>query len=118
MTNFKLSSRDYKKKDTVIQVGDIKIGSNDFIIMAGPCAVESEEQLIKTAKALKKSGIHILRGGAFKPRTSPYSFQGLGEEALKLLKKAMQNTSLPVVTEDMDTRDVELVAQYAEIIQG
>jgi len=114
---YKLASRESKEGYTVISVGDVKIGGPEFVVMAGPCSIESEEQLMESAYIVKKGGAHILRGGAFKPRTSPYSFQGLEEEGLKLLKKAREKTGLPVVTEVMNTADVELVEEYADIIQ-
>jgi 3-deoxy-7-phosphoheptulonate synthase len=114
---YKLASRESKEGYTVIQVGDVKIGGPDFVVMAGPCSIESEEQLMESAYIVKKGGAHILRGGAFKPRTSPYSFQGMEKEGLKLLKKAREKTGLPVVTEVMNTADVELVEEYADIIQ-
>ena len=114
---YKLASRESQEGYTVISVGDVKIGGPEFVVMAGPCSIESEEQLMESAYIVKKGGGHILRGGAFKPRTSPYSFQGLEEEGLKLLKKAREKTGLPVVTEVMNTADVELVEEYADIIQ-
>jgi 3-deoxy-7-phosphoheptulonate synthase len=114
---YKLASRESQEGYTVIPVGDVKIGGPEFVVMAGPCSIESEEQLMESAYIVKKGGAHILRGGAFKPRTSPYSFQGLEEEGLKLLKKAREKTGLPVVTEVMNTADVELVEEYADIIQ-
>jgi len=114
---YKLASREFKKDDTIVNIGGTKIGGKKLIVIAGPCAVENEEQLIKTAKAVKKSGADILRGGAFKPRTSPYSFQGLGKEGLELLKKAKNITKLPIVTEVLDTSDIPLVAKYADILQ-
>jgi 3-deoxy-7-phosphoheptulonate synthase len=114
---YKLASRESKEGYTVIPVGDVKIGGPEFVVMAGPCSIESEEQLMESAYIVKKGGAHILRGGAFKPRTSPYSFQGMEEEGLKLLKKAREKTGLPVVTEVMNTTDVELVEEYADIIQ-
>jgi 3-deoxy-7-phosphoheptulonate synthase len=114
---YKLASRESKEGYTVISVGDVKIGGPEFVVMAGPCSIESEEQLMESAYIVKKGGAHILRGGAFKPRTSPYSFQGMEEEGLKLLKKAREKTGLPVVTEVMNTADVELVEEYADIIQ-
>jgi 3-deoxy-7-phosphoheptulonate synthase len=114
---YKLASRESKEGVTIVQVGDVKIGGPQFVVMAGPCSIESEEQLMESAYIVKKGGAHILRGGAFKPRTSPYSFQGLEEEGLKLLKKAREKTGLPVVTEVMNTADVELVEEYADIIQ-
>lgn len=117
MKPYKLVSREFKKENTVIQVGDVKIGTNQIIVIAGPCAIESETQIIETAKAVKKAGAKMLRGGAFKPRTSPYSFQGMGEEGLKLLAKARKITGLPIVTEVMDTAEVPLIADYADMVQ-
>lgn len=114
---FKLSSREFHPKDTVIKVGKIKIGGNQIVIMSGPCAVESREQLMETALAVKNAGAHLLRGGAFKPRSSPYSFQGLGEEGLRLLAEARELTGLPVVTEVMEPQMVPMVAEYADVIQ-
>jgi 3-deoxy-7-phosphoheptulonate synthase len=114
---YKLASREFKGGNTVIRIGDLEIGGPDFIVMAGPCSIESEEQLMESAYIVKKGGGHILRGGAFKPRTSPYSFQGLEEEGLKLLEKVRRKTGLPVVTEVMNTTDVDLVEEYADIIQ-
>jgi 3-deoxy-7-phosphoheptulonate synthase len=110
-------SRDFKAEDTVIRVGEAVIGGGTFAVIAGPCSVETLQQLIDTAFAVKESGAVVLRGGAFKPRTSPYSFQGLGEEGLKLLALAREITGLPVVTEVMDTADVELVEDYADMLQ-
>jgi 3-deoxy-7-phosphoheptulonate synthase len=114
---YKLASREVKDGNTIIRIGDLEIGGPKFIIMAGPCSIESEEQLMESAYIAKKGGAHILRGGAFKPRTSPYSFQGLEEEGLKLLRKAREKTGLPVVTEVMNTADVDLVEEYADILQ-
>jgi len=114
---YKLASRDFNPPDTIINVRGIRIGGGEFVVMAGPCSVESEEQLMATARAVKAAGAHILRGGAFKPRTSPYQFRGLGEEGLKLLKAASQETGMPVITEVLSERDVDLVAQYADILQ-
>jgi 3-deoxy-7-phosphoheptulonate synthase len=113
----KLVSRQTNATDTVINVNGIEIGGNEIIIIAGPCAVENREQLLETAKAVRSAGANILRGGAFKPRTSPYSFQGLGEEGLRYLSQAREVTGLPVVTEVMDTRQMELVCEYTDIIQ-
>ena len=113
----RLSSRQAKKDDTVINVKGIEIGGRDLIIIAGPCAIENKEQLLETAKEVSAGGANILRGGAYKPRTSPYSFQGLGEEGLKYLSEARKLTGLPVVTEVMDTRLMELVCKYTDIIQ-
>jgi len=114
---YKLVSREFKSEDTVVKVGNVEIGGKEVVVMAGPCAVESRVQLLKVAQEVKEAGARILRGGAFKPRTSPYSFQGLGEEGLKYLAEASEVTHLPVVTEARDVRQVELVARYAHIIQ-
>ncbi len=114
---FKLASREFKAEDTCIKVGDITIGGEELQVMAGPCAVESREQLLEVAAMVKEKGARILRGGAFKPRTSPYAFQGLEEEGLKYLAEAREKTGLAVVTEVMDTRQVEMVAHYADILQ-
>lgn len=105
-----------KSKRTVIQVGDLRIGEN-FVVIAGPCAVESEEQTLMTARLVKEAGAHMLRGGAFKPRSSPYAFQGLGIKALQILEKARSETRLPVVTEVVDPRDVSWVCEFADILQ-
>ncbi len=112
-----LVSREAKAQDTVVQAGSVKVGGGSFTVIAGPCSVESPEQMLCTARWAQRYGAAILRGGAYKPRTSPYSFQGLGEEGLELLAQARRLTGLPVVTEVMDTSDIELVAQYADIIQ-
>ena len=117
LSPYKLVSRDFHPHNKVVSVNGVKFGTKDVIVMAGPCSVESKEQIIETAKAIKKAGAKVLRGGAFKPRTSPYSFQGLGEEGLKLLKKAKEETGLPIITEVMDTRNVPLVCKYADILQ-
>jgi 3-deoxy-7-phosphoheptulonate synthase len=114
---YKLASREFKGGKTIIRLGDLEIGGPEFIVMAGPCSIESEEQLMESAYIVKKGGGHVLRGGAFKPRTSPYSFQGLEEEGLKLLEKVRRKTGLPVVTEVMNTTEVDLVEEYADIIQ-
>jgi len=116
-TPYKLSSRDFHPEDTIIKIGNINIGSDELVVMSGPCAVESEEQLLATARAVKAAGGHILRGGAFKPRTSPYSFRGLGEEGLKLLAQAREETGLPIITEVLTPGDVGLVSRYADILQ-
>ena len=102
---------------TIVKVNDVEFGGSKVTIIAGPCAVESMEQLFETARSVALNGANMLRGGAFKPRSSPYSFQGLGEEGLKLLSQIRKETGLPVVTEAMDTRQVELVAEYADMIQ-
>jgi 3-deoxy-7-phosphoheptulonate synthase len=114
---WKLVSRDVRPEDTVITIGDAVIGGGRFLVMAGPCAVESREQLLETAHAVKKSGAKVLRGGAFKPRTSPYAFQGLKQGGLALLAEARAATGLPVITEVLDTRDVDVVAEHADILQ-
>ena len=111
------ASRKEKQKTTIVNVNGVEIGGSEVIIIGGPCAVESMDQLYETACSVKTSGAKILRGGAFKPRSSPYSFQGLGEEGLKLLSQIRKETGLPVVTEVMDTRQVELVAGYADMLQ-
>ena len=113
----KLSSREFKREDTVIKVGGVAIGAGELVVMAGPCAVEDENQLMSTALAVKEAGANILRGGAFKPRSSPYSFRGLGPPGLQLLAKARKETGLPVVTEVMTPEDVGMVAEYADILQ-
>lgn len=102
---------------TVVQVRDIEIGGNDFVVMAGPCAVENEIQIMETAEAVAEAGAQILRGGAYKPRSSPYAFQGLGVEGLKLLSKARQATGLAIVTEVMSEEDVDIIAEYTDIMQ-
>ncbi|OGF44195.1 MAG: 3-deoxy-7-phosphoheptulonate synthase [Candidatus Firestonebacteria bacterium RIFOXYC2_FULL_39_67] len=114
---FKLVSKEFQKEPTVIKVRDIEIGGKKLVVMAGPCSVESREALLDVAKKVKEAGATILRGGAFKPRTSPYAFQGMGEEGLKLLSEARDLTGLPIVTEVMDTRTVDLVSRYTDIIQ-
>lgn len=112
-----LTSRKSKRERTTIEVGPLTVGNGHFAIIGGPCTVENEEQLIETAQSVKKSGAVGLRGGAFKPRTSPYAFQGLGEEGLKLLVKAREATGLPVITEAMTAEELPLVAKYADIVQ-
>ncbi len=114
---FKLVNREFKREPTVIRVNGLSIGGDDFAVMAGPCAVESAEQVRSTAWAIRSAGARILRGGAFKPRTSPYSFQGMGEEGLKILRAAKQETGLPVVTEVTSPDLVPLVCKYADILQ-
>ena len=114
---FKLVSRQVKPHRSIVRVGEVAIGADTVVVIAGPCSVESREQLISTAHAVKKAGASLLRGGAYKPRTSPYDFQGLGEEALKILREASEETGLPVVTEVMGTEDVELICEYADMLQ-
>lgn len=114
---FKLASQEMHREPTVIEVNGVQIGGGGFALIAGPCSVESETQIIEVARAVKKSGANMLRGGAFKPRTSPYSFQGLEHEGLKLLAQARQETGLPVVTEILSPENVDLVAEYADVMQ-
>jgi len=114
---FNLVAKTDEKVRTVVQVGELCIGGDQFVVMAGPCAVESEQQLITTAEAIAAAGARILRGGAFKPRSSPYSFQGLGLVGLKLLDKARRATGLAIVTEVMSPEDVSLISEYADIMQ-
>jgi len=114
---YKLSSREFQPEDTVVKLGAHTIGGDELIVMAGPCAVESEEQAMSTARAVKAAGATVLRGGAFKPSTSPYSFRGLGEDGLKLLAQAKKETGLSLVTEVLTPGDVDLVLRYADILQ-
>ncbi|SDJ96494.1 3-deoxy-7-phosphoheptulonate synthase [Natronincola ferrireducens] len=114
---YKLANRLFHPEDTIIDIDGLKIGGGHVAIMAGPCSVESEEQLMTIAHAVKESGAQFLRGGAFKPRTSPYSFQGMGEEGLKLLKKAKEATGMPIVTEVMCQDTFDVVEEYADILQ-
>ena len=114
---FKLVSRQTRPLATVIDVCGVKIGGPEVVVIAGPCSVESREQLLETAQGVKRAGANMLRGGAYKPRTSPYEFQGLGMEALKILREARELTGLPVVTEVMSTEDVELICEYADMLQ-
>lgn len=115
--SYKLVSRDFKKEDTVIDVDGIKIGDGSLVVMAGPCAVESLDQILEAARIAKEGGAQFLRGGAYKPRTSPYAFQGLEEEGLKYLAAAREATGLKIVTEVTDVESVELVASYADVLQ-
>jgi len=117
MKPYKLASRAFKPRDTIVRCSGVEIGGPRIIVMAGPCAVESEEQLMKAASVVKKAGAAVLRGGAFKPRTSPFSFQGLQTKGLELLAKARNEYGLPVVTEVVNTQDVDLVASYADMLQ-
>jgi len=114
---YKLASRETKKDKSLLKVNEIEIGNGKLVVIAGPCSVESEEQLMESARVVREAGASILRGGAFKPRSSPYSFQGLGEEGLKLLAAARSRFGLAVVTEVINPRDVDLVASYADILQ-
>jgi len=117
MKPYKLASREFKREDSLVTVGGVEIGGKNIVVMAGPCAVENEEQLMTAAEIIKDAGARILRGGAFKPRTSPFSFQGLEEEGLKLLARARERFSIPVVTEVVDSHEVEMVARSADILQ-
>jgi len=114
---FKLVSREVKEEDTVVDVGGVEIGGKRLVIMAGPCSVESKEQVLEVARAVKASGATMLRGGAYKPRTSPYEFQGLAEDGLKLLALAREETGLKVITEAMDVETLPMVADYADMVQ-
>jgi 3-deoxy-7-phosphoheptulonate synthase len=116
-TPYKLASRETKKVKTFLKVNDIEIGNGRVVVMAGPCAVENKEQMMETARVVSEAGASILRGGAFKPRTSPYSFQGLGEEGLKLMAMAREAFGLSIITEVVSPREVDLVATYADILQ-
>jgi len=115
--SFKLASRSFKKDDTLIKIKDVVIGGNEVSVIAGPCSVESEEQIMTIAELVKKGGVKILRGGAFKPRSSPYSFQGLGEEGLKLLRKAADEFGLLVITEVLENSMIDLIYKYTDIFQ-
>ncbi len=117
MKPYKLASREFKEQSTIVNVAGVEIGAQRVVIMAGPCAVESEQQLVQTAQAVKKSGAAILRGGAFKPRTSPFSFQGLEKKGMEVLAKVKAEFGIPIITEILDTRHIELVAKYADILQ-
>src|ERR1700730_7897955 len=115
---YKLASRTFKPEGTVVNVGDIRIGGDEVIVMAGPCSAENEKQVRTTAAAVRRAGAKIFRGGAFKPRSSPYSFQGLGEEGLRLLRDAGSAESLALVTEDIDLSQIEVIERYTDIFQG
>jgi 3-deoxy-7-phosphoheptulonate synthase len=114
---YKLASREFRPTPTIVRVGEVSFGADEFIVMAGPCSVESREQLLETARAVKQAGARALRGGAYKPRTSPYAFQGLGRAGLELLAEAREETGLPIITEVLEPGDVELVADYTDIVQ-
>jgi 3-deoxy-7-phosphoheptulonate synthase len=114
---FRLASRESQPGRTVVQVGSVAIGGGEFVVMAGPCSVESRQQIRESARAVKAAGAHMLRGGAYKPRTSPYDFQGLGRKALEWLSEAGRESGLPVVTEVLSPEDVDLVAQHADLLQ-
>ena len=117
MQPYKYASRDFAQSSTTIPVNGISVGGDKIVVMAGPCSVESREQILETAHAVKEAGGSVLRGGAFKPRSSPYSFQGLGEEGLKYLAEAREQTGLPIITEVMSSEDIELVGEYTDIFQ-
>ncbi|NOQ17830.1 MAG: 3-deoxy-7-phosphoheptulonate synthase [Dehalococcoidales bacterium] len=117
MKPYKLASRGFKPEDSVVAVNGVEVGGRRIVVMAGPCAVESEEQLVASARVVKESGASILRGGAFKPRTSPFNFQGLEKVGLELLARVREQFAIPVVTEVVDPHDVELVTEYADILQ-
>lgn len=114
---YKLVSREFKPEDSVVSIGDFTIGKGNFVMIAGPCAIESEDSAMTTAKLVKEAGAQLFRGGAFKPRTSPYSFQGLGEKGLKILAKVRNEFGMPVVTEVMDYENFDLVEEYSDMIQ-
>ena len=114
---YKFVSREFKQDDTIIHIDGVKIGGKNQIIMAGPCSIESEEMIFRIACEVKENGGQILRGGAFKPRSSPYAFQGMGEEGLKFMRAAADKYNLLMVTEVMDSKDIELVSKYADILQ-
>ncbi len=114
---YKFVSKEFRPNRSVFRVNGVDIGGDDFVVMAGPCSVESERQILETAHSVRAAGAKFLRGGAFKPRTSPYDFQGMAEEGLKLLRKAKEETGLGIITEVMSDRDVDLVAEYADILQ-
>lgn len=113
----KLASREFKKEDTEVNVNGVIVGGNKIPVIAGPCSVESEEQLMEIARSIKKSGASMLRGGAYKPRSSPYTFQGMGVEGLKLLAQAREETGLPIVTEILDVKHLDAVVEYADVLQ-
>ncbi len=114
---YKMASREFHPENSVVMVGDVPVGGPEPVVMAGPCSVEDEEQMVSTAKAVQAAGARVLRGGAFKPRTSPYSFRGMGLDGLKLLNLAKQETGLPIITEVMTPGDVDTVAQYSDVLQ-
>ncbi|MFC2060646.1 3-deoxy-7-phosphoheptulonate synthase [Chloroflexota bacterium] len=117
MKPYKLASREFNAQSSIVNVAGVEIGAQKIVVMAGPCAVESEQQLIDTARFVKDAGASILRGGAFKPRTSPFSFQGLENEAMEMFAKVKNNIGIPVITEIVDSRHIELVSKYADILQ-
>ena len=114
---YKLASREFRQENTVVDVAGVRIGAGELVVIAGPCSVETEEQVLQTALAVKQAGARLLRGGAYKPRTSPYAFQGLGEDGLRILAKVRERTGLGIVTEVMESSEVEIVAEYADMLQ-
>ena len=114
---FKLASRSFRKETSIVRLGDVEIGGKDVVLMAGPCTIESEEQMVRTAGAVRAAGARVMRGGAFKPRTSPYSFQGLGEEGLKLMRRVADAHKLLVISEIMDKSQIGLMDRYVDIFQ-
>jgi 3-deoxy-7-phosphoheptulonate synthase len=114
---FKLASREFRRENTVVDVKGVRIGGGELAVIAGPCSVETEEQVLQTAIAVKEAGARLLRGGAYKPRTSPYAFQGLGEDGLKILARVREKTGLGIVTEVMESAEVDIVADYADMLQ-
>jgi 3-deoxy-7-phosphoheptulonate synthase len=114
---YKLVAREFRGTESKVRIGDVVLGDNELVIMSGPCSVESREQIVEVARAVKQAGAKVLRGGAFKPRTSPYSFQGLGVKGLELLAEAREATGLPVITEIMDTKDLEVIERHADCLQ-
>jgi len=114
---YKLASREFHPQDTIVKLNGVTIGGDEIVVMAGPCAVESEEQLLATAQAVKAAGATILRGGAYKPRTSPYQFRGLGENGLRILAEVGEEMQMPIISEVMAPNDVDLVAKYVDILQ-
>jgi len=114
---YRLASREFRPQDSIVDVEGVKVSGKEVVVMAGPCSVESEDQVMRVAEVVRAAGVRIMRGGAYKPRTSPYTFQGLGEDGLKLLAKAREKTGLRIVTEVMESADVDMVAEYADLIQ-
>jgi 3-deoxy-7-phosphoheptulonate synthase len=114
---YKLVSREFKSGNTIVQVGNVRVGGDDLVVLAGPCAAETEERMIRIAEKVRDGGAQMLRGGAFKPRASPYSFQGLELEGLKILAKEREHSGLPIVTEADDAESLDLVEEYADVIQ-
>jgi 3-deoxy-7-phosphoheptulonate synthase len=117
LSRHKLASRDFHPEDTIVEFNGIRVGGKDIVVMAGPCAVESREQMIEVGQALVEMGVKVLRGGAYKPRTSPYSFQGLGRDGLEILAEVREQTGLAIITEVMDPKDVEMVSHHADVLQ-